>query len=125
MKQIQGLVKYFPLVAVVAIAAIPASVSAQCVMADVAVQAAIHGSRQPAQQSNDVEMQSSGPCRGNTSVNTSKQVQVGGTGPVVQERRSRHQLENEGDGPAGPTVAVPVGVQVDVYNPAEQLRPQR
>jgi hypothetical protein len=125
MRHIEDLAKFLSLSAVVAIAAIPVPASAQCVMADVAVQAAIHGSQQPAQQSNDVEMQSSGPCRGNTSVNTSKQVQVGGTGAVVQERRSRHQLENDGDGPSGPTVAVPVGVQVDVYNPAEQLRPQR
>ena len=101
------------------------SASAQCVMADVAIQVAVDGSEEPAQQSNQVEMLSDGPCTGNTSVSTSRQIHVGGEGEVRQERRSRHQLRGDDDsrtGVNGPTVAVPVEVQVDVYNPADRLR---
>jgi hypothetical protein len=100
-------------------------VSAQCVVADVAIQATITGSSQPAQQTNDVAIESEGACVGNTSVSTSRQVQVGGTGPVRQERQSRHRLQGTNQpaaGASGPTVAVPVEVQVDVYNPAQRLR---
>lgn len=99
--------------------------SAQCVVADVAIQAAIHGGDQPAEQVNDVAIDAAGPCVGNTSVSTSRQIQVGGTGEVRQTRQSRHQLsssERPSQGVSGPTVAVPVNVQVDVYNPAERLR---
>lgn len=97
--------------------------SAQCVVADVAIQAAIHGGDQPAEQVNDVAIDAAGPCVGNTSVSTSRQVQVGGTGEVRQYRQSRHQIRgSDRAGRGGPTVAVPVEVQVDVYNPADRLR---
>ena len=99
--------------------------SAQCVVADVAIQAAIHGGDRPAEQVNEVAIDAAGPCVGNTSVSTSRQVQVGGTGEVRQVRQSRHQIrgsDRAGHGPVGPTVAVPVEVQVDVYNPADRLR---
>lgn len=99
--------------------------SAQCVVADVSIQAAVHGGR-PAEQVNDVAIDAEGPCVGNTSVSTNRQIQVGGTGEVRQTRQSRHQLRgSEQTGAAaavGPTVAVPVNVQVDVYNPADRLR---
>ncbi len=98
---------------------------AQCVVADVAIQAAITGAQQPAEQSNNVEIDTGNSCVGNTSVSTSRQVQVGGTGPVRQTRQSRHRLQSTSETPTnanGPTVAVPVEVQVDVYNPAERLR---
>lgn len=100
--------------------------SAQCVVADVSVQAAIHGSRRPAEQRNEVTIDTPDQCTGNTSVNVNRQVHVGGTGEVRQVRQSRHQIRNGANTPqspaAGPTVAVPVNVQVDVYNPAERLR---
>lgn len=103
--------------------------SAQCVVADVAIQAAIHGGEQPAEQVNDVAIDAKGPCVGNTSVSTSRQIQVGGTGEVRQTRQSRHQLRSSdrtsgsvSGSAAGPTVVVPVNVQVDVYNPADRLR---
>lgn len=105
--------------------------SAQCVVADVSIQAAIHGGDRPAEQVNDVVIEADGPCTGNTSVSTSRQVQVGGTGDVRQVRQSRHQIHSsepssgrssEPSDQGGPTVAVPVDVQVDVYNPAERLR---
>ena len=98
---------------------------AQCVMADVAIQVAVHGSEKPAQQTNDVEMVSDGPCTGNTSVSTSRQIHVGGTDEVRQTRRSRHQISGDRDsrnGVDGPTIAVPVEVQVDVENSAYRLR---
>lgn len=98
--------------------------SAQCVIADVAIQVAVHGSEKPPQQTNQVEMMSDGPCTGNTSVSTSRQIHVGGADDVRQERRSRHQISGDGDsstGVNGPTVAVPVEVQVDVDNPADRL----
>jgi hypothetical protein len=99
--------------------------SATCVVADVSIQAAIHGGDRPAQQVNDVAIDADGPCVGNTSVSTSRQIQVGGTGEVQQVRQSRHQIrgsEPPSQRPQGPTVAVPVEVQVDVYNPADRLR---
>ncbi|WP_198806393.1 hypothetical protein [Leptolyngbya sp. BL0902] len=100
------------------------SASAQCVVADVSIQAAIHGGP-PAEQVNDVVIDTPDQCRGNTSVSTSRQIQVGGTGEVRQVRQSRHQIRNgsaESNRPAGPAVVVPVGVQVDVHNAADTLR---
>ncbi|KAM3095137.1 hypothetical protein ACKFKG_14620 [Phormidesmis sp. 146-35] len=97
---------------------------AQCVMADVSVQAAIRGSKKPVQQTNDVEMQSKGACVGNTSVHTGTQLYVGGGDKVIQRRNSKHRLEGGSSpvtGVVGPTVKIPVNVQVDVYNPAERL----
>ncbi len=108
-----------------ALACFTPSASATCVVADVAIQAAIHGGDRPAEQVNDVAIDADGPCSGNTSVSTSRQVQVGGTGEVRQVRQSRHQIRGSdqvGQNASGPTVAVPVGVQVDVYNPADRLR---
>ena len=114
-----GLPVLLPLVA------LAPSASAQCVVADVAIQAAITGSEEPAEQTNDVDIESDGSCVGNTSVSTNRQIQVGETEPVRQERQSRHRLQgdpSEAEGSGGPTVTVPVEVQVDVYNPAERLR---
>jgi hypothetical protein len=101
------------------------SAQAQCVVADVAIQASVTGSQEPAEQVNDVEIETEGACAGNTSVSTSRQIQVGGTGRVRQERQSRHRIQgnpSETSNPSGPTVAVPVEAQIDVYNPAERLR---
>ncbi|NCJ08154.1 hypothetical protein GS597_16895 [Synechococcales cyanobacterium C] len=94
---------------------------ARCVVTDVGVQVAVRGSRNPARQSNDVDVDSRGSCEGNRSVNTSRQVYVGNSDEVVQERRSRHQLNGSGRGSGDPMV-VPVNVQVDVYNAGERYR---
>jgi hypothetical protein len=95
--------------------------SAQCVMADVSAQIAIHGSKKPATQTNDVSMINNGPCYGNVSVNSSTQLAVT-SGEVEQHRTSSHYMGG-GSSPVpgmlgGPVVKVPVGVQVDVYSPA-------
>lgn len=99
--------------------------TAQCVMADVAVQTAITGSQKPARQTNQVTMERRGSCSGNSSVSVGQQVQVGGTGQVIQQRQSHHRIEgttNHETGVKGPTVAIPVQVQVDVYNAADRLQ---
>lgn len=100
---------------------------AQCVASDVSLQVAVHGSRRPAQQTNDVGFSQSGACRGNWSLNNSRQIQVGGTGDVVQERQSRTHFQGDPNNskPGGSTIFIPVGVDVDVYNSAEQLRSRR
>ncbi|WP_250122790.1 hypothetical protein [Chroococcidiopsis sp. CCMEE 29] len=100
------------------------SAAAQCVMADISVQAAIHGSKQPAQQDNNVDMQSQGACVGNTSTHTSTQVYVGNGDKLKQQRTSSHRLvggRGSVTGISGPTVAIPVEVKVDVYNPAARF----
>lgn len=100
---------------------------AQCVAADISIQAAVHGSRKPAQQTNDVSFSQQGACRGNLSINKSRQIQVGGTGPVVQQRQSHHHFQGDPSdpGPGGSVMFIPVGVDVDVYNAAEKLRSNR
>ena len=94
--------------------------SAACVMTDVGVQVAVHGSPHPAIQNNDVTLQDLGNCMGSVVTNTGEQVYVG-PGEVEQNRESN--LAVGGDpttryGGLGPTVRVPVSVPVDVYAPA-------
>lgn len=126
--------RWFPLslISATALGFVPTltpSASAQCVMADVSVQAAIRGER-PAEQSNQVEMQSSGSCVGNTTTQTNTQVYTG-SDRVVQQRKSRQYIQGGKGNPTGvngPIIRVPVGVQVDVYNPAynpKVLNPSR
>jgi len=102
---------------------------AQCVVADTSVQVAVNGSREPAQQSNEVEIDTQKNCNRNRSVSTSRQIQVGGTDPVVQKRRSRHQInssEESDSNQSGSSVVIPVEVQLDVHNSADTVsRPER
>ena len=109
------------------------SAFAGCVMTDVAVQVAIHGSKNPAKQSNNVNMDSEPGCLGNTTTNVSRQVYVG-PGDVEQTRSSSHFVgsgTNDGTKIGGPAIAVPVYVPVDVYSPAHDpdflsgLKPSR
>jgi hypothetical protein len=95
-----------------------APASAQCVMTDVSVQVAIRG-KNPANQQNNVDMQNPGRCSGNAITQTSSQVYAGSADRVNQIRNSRQGASgDDGNGVGGPTVRVPVGVKVDVYNPA-------
>jgi hypothetical protein len=100
------------------------SATAQCVQADVSVQYNVSGSKQPTDRSNDVEMESQPGCRGNTSVTTGVQGNVGGNGPVQQNRTVRHRQENGGNssGNGGSTVQIRSNPAIDVYNPADNLR---
>jgi hypothetical protein len=96
------------------------SAAAQCVMTDVSVQVAVRGSRQPSRQSNDVDLQNEGGCSGNSITQVGTQVYTG-SGRANQQRTSRQRItggRGNGTGINGPTIKVPVGVQVDVYNPA-------
>lgn len=94
---------------------------AQCVGADTSVQANISGNP-TTERSNDVEFEVNGPCRGNASSTSGVQLNVGGNGPVRQERRVRQTFNgSDGRGPSGPTVTVKTNVGVDVYNPADNL----
>jgi hypothetical protein len=96
-----------------------APASAQCVMTDVSVQVAIRGSKHPAHQENNVDMQAPGRCSGNSITQTGTQVYTGSADQVNQIRNSRQSLDGGSqNGAGGPTVKVPVGVKVDVYNPA-------
>jgi hypothetical protein len=92
---------------------------AMCVEVDVSTQTAIHGSKQPAQQTNNVNQQSQGSCYGNTIVHTSTQTAVT-PGTVTQTRTSNEQISggvNNGTGVNGKTIKIPVSVQTDVYSP--------
>lgn len=92
--------------------------SAQCVMTDVGIQVAIRG-KNPANQQNNVDMQSPGRCSGNAITQTGTQVYSGNADRVNQIRNSRQSVSgDDGRGPGGPVIKVPVGVKVDVYNPA-------
>lgn len=93
--------------------------SAACVMTDVGVQVAVHGSQNPASQNNDVSMGTTGgPCLGNTTTSTSTQVYVG-PGDVEQNRTSNHLVGgSDSSGIGGPVIGTSVPVQVDVYSPA-------
>lgn len=100
--------------------------NAQCVVADVSIQAAIDGSAAPAEQVNDVAINVPEQCQGNTSVHVNRQVHVGGTDTVRQVRQSRHRIRSGSPQPRrgqeGATVIVPVEVQADVDNPADRLQ---
>lgn len=97
--------------------------SAQCVMLDVSNQLAIHGSRQPSTQKNNVNMASTGDCLGGAAVTTNAQTAVT-PGDATQIRNSSSTITNgiQGvpnvPGLGGPTIQIPVSTQVDVYSPA-------
>ncbi|MDJ0633064.1 MAG: hypothetical protein QNJ34_07725 [Xenococcaceae cyanobacterium MO_188.B29] len=98
------------------------SATAQCVQADVGIQYNISGSKKPTERTNDVDMQSNGDCRGNASVTTGVQGNVGGNGPVRQDRKVRHRFEGGDNGDGGSTVQIRSNPQIDVYNPADNLK---
>lgn len=124
-----GLLTAAPLLAVAS--SLNTMAAARCVVTDVGVQVAVHGSRQPAQQVNEVEFDRSQPCSGNTVNGLGRQIYVGGTEPVSQERNVRYQVQSDSENqgrrrrnsiPDGPAMFIPVEVQVDVDNPAARLR---
>ncbi|MEB3336851.1 MAG: hypothetical protein VKJ46_05260 [Leptolyngbyaceae bacterium] len=103
------------------IATVTPPASAQCVMTDISIQAALRGAKQPAQQTNTTDLQSEGACVGNTITQTSTQVYTGSADRVIQQRTSSQRLQGSPSnraGVTGPTIKVPVEVKVDVYNPA-------
>ena len=97
---------------------------AACVMTDVSLQVAIHGSQTTANQSNQVFMGTGNqPCWGNTTTNTSVQLYVG-SGNTSQQRTSSHFVNGNGASPLAPygiespTIGTQISVPVDIYSPA-------
>jgi hypothetical protein len=102
--------------------------TAQCVQADVSVQYNISGSKQPTKRSNDVVMESQPGCRGNASVTTGVQGNIGGTTPVEQHRRVRHLQQGNQSNPTrfdNSTLQMRSNVGIDVYDPSVQYRKMR
>ena len=99
------------------------SASATCVTTDVSNQVSIHGSKEPSQQTNNVEMQTEDECLGNTTTSTSTQVHTGSNN-AQQTRDSNHSVGSKDDetGVSGPTIEVPVETKTDVYSPAHNPR---
>ena len=100
------------------------SVVAKCIQADVSVQYNISGAKEPTDRTNDVDFQSNGACRGNVSVTTGVQGNVGGNGRVRQTRVVRHRIENQ-DGSnrysGNSTIQIKSNPAIDVYNAADNL----
>jgi hypothetical protein len=97
---------------------------AQCVQADVSVQYNISGSKEPSDRTNDVDFQSNGACRGNVSVTTGVQGNIGGNGKVRQTRIVRHRVDNEtgsNNYSDDSTVQIQSNPAIDVYNAADSL----
>lgn len=97
---------------------------AQCVQADVSVQYNISGSKEPSDRTNDVDFQTNGACRGNVSVTTGVQGNIGGNGKVRQTRIVRHLVDNEtgsNNHSDDSTVQIQSNPAIDVYNAADSL----
>ena len=97
--------------------------SAQCVQADVSIQSNLSG-RGQTERSNDVVLESDGPCTGNVSVTRGVQINVGGNGRVVQQRQVRQSFQGgsgNGTGVDGTTIQQEVNVEIDVYNPVDNF----
>lgn len=100
------------------------SAVAQCVQADISVQYNISGSKIPTERTNDVEFQSNDACRGNASITTGVQGNIGGNGRVRQTRVVRHRMEDRDSSDRyseNSTVRVQSNPAIDVYNPADNL----
>lgn len=99
------------------------SAVAQCVQADISVQYNISGSRSPTERSNDVQLASDGSCRGNATVTTGVQGNVGGNRRVRQTRKVRQRSANTNSHTrySGNTVQIKSNAAIDVYNPVDRL----
>lgn len=91
-----------------------------CAMVDATTQVAIHGSRNPAQQKNDVTMGHDNNCFNNNIVNTTTQLGIS-PGEVQQTHEGNYFVGGGNVNKTGfttPVIQVPVSTQVDVYSPA-------
>lgn len=102
-------------------------VVAQCVQADISVQYNISGSREPTERNNDVDLQSNDACRGNASVTTGVQGNIGGNRRVRQTRKVRHRFtssntdSDKDSNYSVNTVQIQSNPAIDVYNAADNL----
>jgi hypothetical protein len=96
---------------------------AMCIMADVNVQLAIHGSQKPANQVNSSSMNANEDCTSGVSVTHNTQVGIA-PGEVNQYRKNDSTINSPASeqfnlpGMSGPAIKIPVDVKVDVYSPA-------
>jgi hypothetical protein len=91
-----------------------------CAIVDATTQVAIHGSKTPATQENNVATGSDDNCLGNTAVGTTTQVGIG-SGEVQQSHQGAYFVgggDANNTGITSPTVTVTPQTQVDVYSPA-------
>ena len=106
-------------------AALSEQAIAQCVQNDVGIQVSITGSREPAQQESDVQMNSQGPCTGTYTRTQSVQSVTGGTERTEQRRVVTHEItpgEENASGVSGSTVSTGTNPTIDVYNAADRYR---
>ena len=96
---------------------------AQCVQADVSVQYNISGSVEPTDRHNDIDLQSDDACRGNATITTGVQGNIGGNRRVRQTRKVRQRFTNADGGKdySGNTVQIRSNPAIDVYNAADNL----
>jgi hypothetical protein len=91
-----------------------------CAIVDATTQVAIHGSRTPAQQQNNITTGSDGNCLGNAAVGTTTQIGIGSG--EIQQTHDGNYFVGGGDynntGVTSPVIEVPVQTQVDIYSPA-------
>ncbi|MGL5938949.1 MAG: hypothetical protein ACRC2S_00960 [Waterburya sp.] len=124
MKLINWLMGLLPICSYLGIGLLAPPAVAQCVQADVSVQYNISGSKEPSDRTNDVDFQTNGACRGNASVTTGVQGNVGGNGKVRQTRIVRHRVNNETGSSSysdDSTVQIQSNPAIDVYNAADSL----
>lgn len=106
----------------IAIEGMASSAMAQCVQADVSVQYNISGSTEPTERENDIDLQSNSNCRGNATVTTGVQGNVGGNRRVRQSRKVRHRINSSDDSSySGNTVQIQSNPAIDVYNAADNF----
>lgn len=114
---------FLAVLSLISIDSIRSPVVAQCVQADISVQYNISGSREPTERNNDVDLQSDNACRGNASVTTGVQGNIGGNRRVRQNRTVRQRFTNsrDADNYLGNTIQIQSNPQIDVYNAADNL----
>jgi hypothetical protein len=124
MKLTNWIMRLLPICSYLGIGLLAPPAVAQCVQADVSVQYNISGSKEPSDRTNDVDFQTTGACRGNASVTTGVQGNVGGNGKVRQTRIVRHRVDNETGSSSysdDSTVEIQSNPAIDVYNAADSL----
>jgi hypothetical protein len=97
--------------------------SAACVMVDMNVMVAVHGSKNPSHQNNDATMDANENCYSGASVTKNTNVGVA-PGDVYQDRKSHSSINSQAPegsdlpGMSGPAIKIPVDIRIDVQNPA-------
>lgn len=109
------------LLAVTPMVIVTESATAQCVQVDTGVQISISGGG-PAQQTNTVNLENQGSCRGNAAVTTGTQIHVG-PNRAIQNRSVRQSIRS-GERLLRSTnypVQIQVNPKINVDNPADRI----